>query len=129
MTGRLDCVGRNAKMTTAISIVLWLALAAALFYWVASTYMGVGVAAIRMFGYGETSGLPGVPLATGIVAFVIARFWFEWISSAYWIALAVAPDFLYLVGNLIFIIRVDYLKWPDKSERRQSGSQPPPKSA
>ena len=100
-----------------LSIALGIVFAAAAFYWIVSTVIDVVIAFIRGFGYSSTSAVPGIATITGLVAVAIAREYFGWIDSPIFYLVAIFPDICLQLGELILVVRVKVLHFPDKAAR------------
>ena len=103
---------------TVLSIVLGIIFAALAFYWIVSTCIDIAVAFIRGFGYSSTSAVPGIATITGLAAVAISREYFGWIESPKFYLVAILPDFLLQLGELVLALRVKVLRLPDKAKRR-----------
>lgn len=103
-----------------VSIVLGIVFAVAAFYWVVSTVIDIGVAFIRGFGYSSTSAVPGFATIAGLVAVAIAREYFGWIDAPLFYFVAVLPDILLQLGELVLVLRIKVFHLPDKARRGQA---------
>ena len=102
-------------MTIAISILLTLVLLVAGFYWAAAAFINIFVAGKRVSGYGSTSAVLGLATMAGIPTVLISILWFQWIESPAWMGVAVAPDAICALGELVFFIRLNVFGLPDKA--------------
>ncbi len=98
-----------------MSVLLGLLLVACGLYWISAALIDLGVSAIRCAGYNSTSAVPGVATVTGLIGAVIVREWFGWIDSPVLYLAAVAPDLIYQLGEIILLVRVRVLGWPDRA--------------
>ena len=100
---------------TMLSIVLGAVLAVAVFYWFISTLIDVAAACIRVSGYSSTSAVPGVATIMGLVAVAIAREHFGWIESPILYLIAILPDVILQIGELVLVLRIKIFHLPDKA--------------
>ena len=102
-------------MSVLLDVLFGLLLAVCAFYWAIAAYIDVGVFAIRCAGYSSTSAVPGVATIAGVVAVAVMREWFGWVQTPAVYLLAATPDAVYQLGELVLLVRVRVLGWPDRA--------------
>lgn len=78
----------------------------AAFYYVVGAFINLGVGIHRLNGYERISAVPFVPLITGMVAGLIASIYFRWVSIWLAVSLAILPDLVYILCEIILGLRV-----------------------
>jgi hypothetical protein len=98
-----------------LDLLFGLLLAVCAFYWAVAAFIDTGVFVIRCAGYGSTSAVPGVATITGVIGAAVAREWFGWVETPAVYLLAIAPDVVYQIGELVLLVRVRVVGWPDRA--------------
>ena len=99
-------------------------LAGVAFYWAVSAYINCGVFITRCMGSSSISAVPGVATIFGLPSAAIVREWFGWVESPAVYLIAIAPDVLIVLGEVVLYVRVRLLGWPDRA--RQPGRSDAP---
>ncbi|MFO0810917.1 MAG: hypothetical protein U0746_19990 [Gemmataceae bacterium] len=100
-----------------VNLLLAVPLAVCGFYWAVAAYIDLGVFAHRCEGYSGVSAVPAVATLAGLPTALIVREWFRWVTNPVVYFVAIGPDVLYQIGELVLWFRVRALGWPDKSGR------------
>jgi hypothetical protein len=105
----------SAEANIAASVALGGILLACAVYWLVSAFIDFGVFLIRCSGHSSTSAVPGVGAITGLVGAAIVREWFGLVESPAVYLVALAPDCVLQLGEVVMLVRVRVLGWPDKA--------------